>query len=123
MEDGLGFLRVKEGLRVGRHDWEKGRPFGRCNFGDCDLGIRGAQRLIKICVVSSDSVLMVFSRFYNITLSWGGWEKTVEPGSGFDGGIVLDFRMAFCTTNCVKSFFTELDEVNFSGTKTGCGES
>jgi HKD family nuclease len=31
--------------------------------------------------------------------------------------------MAFCTTNGVKSFFTELDEVKFSGAKTDCGES
>ncbi len=52
-------------------------------------------------------MLMVLTRFDNVTLSCGGWEKTVEPGAGFDGGIVLDFRMAFCTTNSVKSFFPE----------------
>jgi hypothetical protein len=52
---------------------------------------------------------MVFSRLDDVALACGGWEKTVETRAGFDRGIVLDFRMAFCTTNSVKSFFPEFD--------------
>ena len=109
MEDGIGFLRMQKACRMGWNAGEKNSPFGRCNFGDGNFGSRGAQLLIKIFVVSSDRLLMIFSRLDDVALASGGWEKTVESRAGFYRGIVLDFRMAFCTTNSVKSFFPEFD--------------